>query len=416
MFYDFPQKMTDDPLPLADFTAINSATSIRRTFVTAHHDGGWDDPATWNVIGGDGGLLPGPDDDVIIAHRLALTAGAGYCRDLTIGRWGEWGVDSGVSSKIVHCRNLRIDGILQSHLDAYVSGEIYKTPAGETRKRSTIYPRPIYIRETRFVSQTALDGLRDYSYNYPLYQVYFTSPGSIVRNCVLLRLARLGVTASMRIENSIIQLESGTLNASGNNILEIWESTILSTNAGFVNGITLLLSTPESTVELAGIVDVAGIVQFTGVGVIKFLDGSTFQFTPTSIVSATISANMVVEGVVAMTKGNATPGILIAAIFLTAPQGSDSDSVLVVSTDYPSTLYFRHGDQPFSVGNLDATSVMSTCVYDRDGDQEVKGTTYYNLTLGGSGAKKLMGNVTVTGTYSLEGSATLNLNGFTLTT
>lgn len=40
---------------------------------------------------------------------------------------------------------------------------------------------------------------------------------------------------------------------------------------------------------------------------------------------------------------------------------------------------------------------------------------YKNLTLATSGAKKLLGNVSVKGTYTLTGPATLNSNGFALT-
>jgi hypothetical protein len=40
---------------------------------------------------------------------------------------------------------------------------------------------------------------------------------------------------------------------------------------------------------------------------------------------------------------------------------------------------------------------------------------YQNLTLSGTGAKRLLGNVSVKGTYTLTAPATLDLNGFTLT-
>lgn len=78
-------------------------------------------------------------------------------------------------------------------------------------------------------------------------------------------------------------------------------------------------------------------------------------------------------------------------------------------------LIYEGADCPMSTGDLDASSTDTLFNYARAGNQDVKGGTYGNLTFSGSGTKKLLGNVTVTGTYSLEGSASVDLNGYTLT-
>lgn len=103
--------------------------------------------------------------------------------------------------------------------------------------------------------------------------------------------------------------------------------------------------------------------------------------------------------------------------------GENSSNELIItgeSLNNPGQLLggqwnFRMVEQVMETGIL-TCAAYSNVLYDRDGNQEIKGTTYYNLTFGGSGIKKLMGDVTVTNTYTLSGTATVDLNGFTLTT
>ena len=66
-------------------------------------------------------------------------------------------------------------------------------------------------------------------------------------------------------------------------------------------------------------------------------------------------------------------------------------------------------------GILDCSSFTNTFKYLRAGNQDIKGGTYSKLELGGSGVKKLMGDVTVvTANYTLSGTATVDLNGHIL--
>lgn len=87
-----------------------------------------------------------------------------------------------------------------------------------------------------------------------------------------------------------------------------------------------------------------------------------------------------------------------------------STSELYISN---SNVYYYAQEEPMQFGILSINN--SSWRYNRIGDQEIKGTTYYDLEFGGSGEKKLMGDVTVTNNYTLSGTATVNLNGFTLT-
>lgn len=69
--------------------------------------------------------------------------------------------------------------------------------------------------------------------------------------------------------------------------------------------------------------------------------------------------------------------------------------------------------EPMSIGSIDcSTNTTNTVTYNRSGVQNVKGGTYRNLTLSGSGTKTLQGNVSVTGTFSDTGNLKDN-NGYT---
>ncbi len=71
-------------------------------------------------------------------------------------------------------------------------------------------------------------------------------------------------------------------------------------------------------------------------------------------------------------------------------------------------------------GKLYCNQAINTFIYDLASDQDMIVPSdptpgYKNLILNGSGAKKLLGNISVKGVYTLTSPATLNSNGFTLT-
>lgn len=92
--------------------------------------------------------------------------------------------------------------------------------------------------------------------------------------------------------------------------------------------------------------------------------------------------------------------------------GSNSGSVFIAQ----GILRYKGSTEPFKIGVLDCTTPGNIMQYFREGPQEIKGGLYSTLEFGGSGVKKLMGNVTVLTSFSLTGEASVDLNGFTLTT
>lgn len=82
---------------------------------------------------------------------------------------------------------------------------------------------------------------------------------------------------------------------------------------------------------------------------------------------------------------------------------------------------YQNANAPMLTGNFYCNQATNTFRYNATGNQDIQPPNdavspgYKNLTLAGSGAKKLLGNVSVKGTYTLTGPATLNSNGFSLT-
>jgi hypothetical protein len=82
--------------------------------------------------------------------------------------------------------------------------------------------------------------------------------------------------------------------------------------------------------------------------------------------------------------------------------------------DNRSVFKYSNAQQPMQTGILECNATNNTFEYSFAGAQNVTTGTYRNLTLSGSGAKKLLGNVSVINTYAPISPATLDSNGFIL--
>lgn len=96
--------------------------------------------------------------------------------------------------------------------------------------------------------------------------------------------------------------------------------------------------------------------------------------------------------------------------------GSNSNSIV----NNLGTFEYQNSTAPMVVGQLQCNNESNTFKYNRLGNQDVKGGTYRTIEFGGSGVKRLLANVIVNvtagGSQSTTGSATIDLNGFTITT
>jgi hypothetical protein len=89
---------------------------------------------------------------------------------------------------------------------------------------------------------------------------------------------------------------------------------------------------------------------------------------------------------------------------------------------FDNRSFYTHNNAaaPMSTGKLYCNQAANTFIYGLAGNQDMTVPSdatpgYQSLTLQGSGAKRLLGNVSVKGTYTLTSPATLNTNGFALT-
>ncbi len=124
-----------------------------------------------------------------------------------------------------------------------------------------------------------------------------------------------------------------------------------------------------------------------------------------------ISASILISGI---TLGISSSNPAHTLTLTNTLNGSNPSSTLLMGSN--TILIYNNSSQPMATGVLNTSTNLNTFIYGT-GSQDIKGGTYRNLTLL-SGSKTLQGNVSVLGTFSTGsgiGSASVNLNGFTLT-
>lgn len=145
-----------------------------------------------------------------------------------------------------------------------------------------------------------------------------------------------------------------------------------------------------------------------------FVTGVTLKFTTNNQAidsghgaSAFWGCNILISGAITLTNQNW--GIGISGTL----NGDNAASTFnnIVSFNY------QNNQQPMQTGILSSNNSGSknAFIYGLSSPQDITGGNYYNLILQGSSAKRLLGNVSVKGTYTLTSPATLNTNGFALT-
>lgn len=163
-------------------------------------------------------------------------------------------------------------------------------------------------------------------------------------------------------------------------------------------------------------------VEFTnGIGSIGTGYGSAINLSECNVLFSTTNQNIINNNTTTWNLGNviiandltiSINSISISNIIFETLNGSNSNSKLLQLAS--SLITYNGPSTPMSTGVLDTSTNLNTFIYG-NGNQNIKGGTYRNLTLNGGGTKTLQGNVSVQNTYTLTSPATLNNNGFTLT-
>lgn len=207
---------------------------------------------------------------------------------------------------------------------------------------------------------------------------------------------------------NITSVAAGNLELSSYNFTVNGTSVFCTIYKSSATGTTLFIGLVSCNLNFSG-----SDVEFRG-GLSSFLNfnaGGRFIFS---------TNNQTIAGATGGVGGSVQPNILISGainitltnrVRLTNIDGDNASSTLYINGE----VHYTDSIAPMITGIMNCSSSLGTFLYDASGNQDVKGGTYYNLTLSGSGVKKLQGNVVVTGTYTLSGTATLDLNGYTLT-
>lgn len=149
----------------------------------------------------------------------------------------------------------------------------------------------------------------------------------------------------------------------------------------------------------------------TGTGTWNFTtNNQTIQDLGNSILGI-FNAPMLISGAITVTRSS-----LGGLIHQNTINGNNAASTL----DNRGLIQYQAATAPMATGILQTNAAANTFKYNLLGNQDVTGGTYRTLEFGGSGVKTLLGNVVINttagGSQSTTGSATINLNGFTITT
>ncbi|MCW3111358.1 MAG: hypothetical protein JWQ09_5864 [Segetibacter sp.] len=207
------------------------------------------------------------------------------------------------------------------------------------------------------------------------------------------------------------------------------------TNLSVSTGIKLRKSGAGTILFIGYVTFGNGTVSFPGNPVVEFRGGCRYLSNGLSNDS---SANFGTGGIKFTTNNQNldnfdsfdAPILISGSITVTAASNNFPTTIVkgVINGDNANSIWinnmftiYNNATAPMAIGKLYCNQAANTFVYGLAGNQDITTPTdpvspgYQNLTLNGSGAKRLLGNVSVKGVYTLTAPATLNLNGFALT-
>jgi hypothetical protein len=165
------------------------------------------------------------------------------------------------------------------------------------------------------------------------------------------------------------------------------------------------------SVEFRGGLSLNGYFINTGTGQFTFTTNNQ-SINITANNTGTWNAPILISGAITLTNTSNFNNIFKGVV-----NGDNTNSVL----DNRGTFNYQNATAPMNTGKLYCNAASNIFIYGLSSGQDITPPTdpinsgYYNLTLNGSGAKRLLGNISVKNTYTLTTPATLNLNGYTLT-
>lgn len=234
------------------------------------------------------------------------------------------------------------------------------------------------------------------------------------------------------------------LTTSGSTTKTIFQNTTIFNELNIGAGTTFQASTLNVNANIvniagtfaksgAGIITIEGLATLSGSGIFSLATGNpsvefqsnivhnstgnsnfgsgTVSFsTNNQTISGTGSGTFTFGGNVFIASGIEVKNQITPNVTITGTLDGEANSSKWINEN-GAVLVYNNITQPFATfGVLDATANPNTVTYNRGGAQTIRNTTYFNLGIGGSGAKSLTDGI-VTGSFIGTGTATVSAIG-----
>lgn len=322
------------------------------------------------------------------------------------------------SMRVVGAISVTLSSSGSASAPMYINQSLDGTVAGSTWNNSAA----IYFNNPSFPSPMATFGIFDrmsssssivgYTFNGAFTLPYSTYQGLVIGGTGTKKpmgnldistsfFGMIGSTFDIDIYNLSIGTTSsvtGSLISGPGNVLFVGLITLGGT------GSLIDFSAGNPTVEFrAGInIGSSGATLNFGSGTKTFSTNNQTILATSGIISITVQNNWIISGAISVTN---TTTLSLGSI-----NGNNANSKF----DNRGTVNYLSSTMPMITGLLDCNASANTFKYNGTLAQAVKGGAYRTMEFGGSGVKQLQGNVTNTA-RTTTGSATIDLNGFTLT-
>ena len=405
--YNFPDTLYPEPQKMFWDDSMCFGFPEGNTIFYSRYDGNWSDIGLWEAVNGSK-RLPGAGDVVYVRHTVVADVTASV-KNLFVS-----GTLKAVGAPFVSVLgNFQSVGVVD-----FSDSSIYLVLFGLNNSCGA------FIKGNSSVVYAARGD--QYVMNIPYYSLYISYEGvkyltgNLYANYVGIGNSTpvsLYYPAKLNCGSFDVSIESLSTDAgfsqSTGTLIKPTQGNILFT--GLINlgnsGRTTLDFYGNPNVECRGGITAANFQSSTiksGAGLWKFTTNSQSW---TGGEGSTFDAPILISGAISLTLTGS--GAFYQNAFNGQINGDNAGSTFIsgkLNVGYSAVT------QPMQTGVLDCSSLPNVWKYNRFGGQEIKGTTYQTLEFGGSGVKKLMGNVTVLTAYSVTGTATVDLNGYTLTT
>jgi fibronectin-binding autotransporter adhesin len=207
-----------------------------------------------------------------------------------------------------------------------------------------------------------------------------------------------GSTADIYTNNLSV---SGTFQKNGSGAITV-EGLLSTSGTGIFSGMT-----GNPTFEFQG-----GITHNSTNGTASNIGTGAVSFTTNNqSISGSPTAGFTIGGTVFIASGIEITNQLAATLTISGNLDGEAGSSKWINSNGANVFAYSGIDQPFnSFGVLDASSNINSIDYNRGGNQTIRNTTYYRLSISGTGVKTIA-DFTVNENFTKSGTSTITSSG-----